>query len=55
VFGTLRTGVDIFLARGLSAVRAEFALSALSYNLRRALQVIGTAGLLAALTVAPRQ
>jgi len=50
VFGTLRNwGHDIFLTRGLSSVRAEFALSALSYNLRRALQVVGTAGLLATL------
>jgi len=56
VFGTLRNwGHDIFLTRGLSAVRAEFALSALSYNLRRALQMIGTAGLLAVLTEASGQ
>ena len=51
VFGTLRNwGHDIFLTRGLSAVRAEFALSALSYNMRRALRVVGTARLLAAMS-----
>jgi transposase len=56
VFGTLRNwGHDVFLTRGLSAVRAEFALSALSYNLRRALQVVGTTGLLAALSATARQ
>ncbi len=51
VFGTLRQwGHDTFLTRGLSGVRAEFSLSALSYNLRRVLQVVGTAGLMAALS-----
>ena len=53
VFGTLRlTGHDAFLCRGLEMVRAEFNLSALSYNLRRALNVLGVAQLLAGL--APR-
>ncbi len=56
VFGTLRNwGHDIFLTRGLNSVRAEFALSALSYNLRRALKVVGTAGLLAAVSATPGQ
>jgi transposase len=56
VFGTLRNwGHDIFLTRGLNSVRAEFVLSALSYNLRRALQVVGTAGLLAAVRTTPSQ
>jgi transposase len=51
VFGTLRlTGHDTFLCRGLEMVRAEFSLSALSYNFRRALNVLGTGILLAALT-----
>jgi transposase len=51
VFGTLRNwGHDHFLTRGLGSVRAEFSLSALSYNLRRVLQVVGTAGLLAAIS-----
>jgi transposase len=56
VFGTLRTwGHDTFLTRGLRSVRAEFALSAVTYNLRRALQVVGTAGLLAKLSTASEQ
>jgi transposase len=51
VFGTLRNwGHAVFLTRGLHSVRAEFTLSALSYNLRRALQVVGTAGLIGALS-----
>jgi transposase len=42
VFGTLREwGHDRFLCRGLALVRAEFSLSALAYNLRRALTVCG--------------
>jgi transposase len=54
VFGTLRNwGHDIFLTRGLKAVQAELALSALSYNLCRALRVLGTAALMAALSVKP--
>jgi len=41
VFGTLRNwGHDCFLMRGLAAVRAEFSLSALTYNLRRVLNLI---------------
>ena len=51
VFGTLRQGGhDEFLCRGLAMVRAEFSLSALSYNLRRALTVLGVEKLLAGLT-----
>lgn len=51
VFGTLRQGGhDEFLCRGLETVRAEFSLSALSYNLRRALNVLGVEKLLAGLT-----
>jgi hypothetical protein len=50
VFGTLRLwGHDVFLCRGLAMVRAEFSLSALTYNLRRALNVVGVAALLALL------
>jgi transposase len=42
VFGTLRNwGHDCFLTRGLAAVRAEFSLSALTYNLRRVLHLVG--------------
>ena len=41
VFGTLRNwGHDCFLMRGLAAVRAEFSLSALTYNLRRVLHLV---------------
>lgn len=50
LFGTLRQwGHDEFLCRSLAMVRAEFSLSALAYNLRRALNVSGVARLLAAL------
>jgi transposase len=50
VFGTLRLGGhDEFLCRGLERVRAEFSLSALGYNLRRALNVLGVEKLLVSL------
>jgi transposase len=50
VFGTLRLGGhDRFLCRGLAMVQAEFSLSALSYNLRRALNLLGVDKLLAGL------
>jgi transposase len=53
VFGTLRWwGHDNFLLRGLAKVRAEFSLSALAYNLRRALNVLGVPHLLRALAAA---
>jgi len=53
VFGTLLLwGHDEFLCRGLEAVRAEFSLSALSYNLRRALSVLGAEKLTASLATA---
>jgi hypothetical protein len=39
-------GQGAFLCRGLTMVRAEFALSALAYNMRRALNIVGVAGLL---------
>jgi transposase len=46
VFGTLRNwGQDDFLTRGLAAVRAEFSLSCLAYNLRRALQLVSVQNL----------
>src|SRR5690606_33966283 len=48
VIGTLRlSGHDEFLCRGLEMVRAEFSLSALSYNLRRALNTVRHAELMA--------
>lgn len=37
-----------FLIRGLQKVRAEFSLTALVYNLRRALNIIGMEKLMAA-------
>jgi hypothetical protein len=37
-----------FLMRGLDQVRAEFSLTALVYNLRRALSILGDARLMAA-------
>jgi two-component SAPR family response regulator len=36
-----------FLMRGLEKVRAEFSLTALVYNLRRALNILGVRKLLA--------
>ena len=40
IFGTLRQWHhDVFLMRGLEKVRAEFSLSALTYNLRRVLSL----------------
>jgi transposase len=50
VFGLLRLwGHDRFLLRGLEKVRAEFSLSALTYNLRRVLNLLGPMKLQAAL------
>jgi len=50
VFGTLRHwGQDEFITRGLAAVRAEFSLSCLAYNFRRALQLVSVQGFKAAL------
>jgi transposase len=47
VFGTMREwGHDRFLCRGLAMVRAEFSLTALTYNLRRAISVVGVERLL---------
>ena len=42
-FGTIKQwmGQGAFLMRGLDKVRAEFSLTALAYNLRRALNIIG--------------
>jgi len=50
VFGTMRLwGHDTFLCRGLELVRAEYSLTALTYNLRRALNQCGVPSLLASL------
>lgn len=52
-FGTLRMwGHDTFLCRGLEMVRAEFTLSALTYNLRRALNIVGVEKILKTLSAA---
>ena len=40
-----------FLMRGLENVRGEFSLTALAYNLRRVLNLVGSKDLLAAVAV----
>jgi transposase len=51
VFGSLRLGGhDRFLLRGLDKTRAEFSLSALAYNLRRAINLVSIEELLVAAT-----
>ena len=49
-FGTIKQWMNegAFLMRGLENVRAEFSLTALAYNLRRALNILGMEGLMAA-------
>jgi hypothetical protein len=50
VFGTLRRwGFDYFLQRGLEKVKAEFSLAALTYNLRRVLNLVSLEKLRAAI------
>lgn len=50
VFGTMRMwNHDTFLMRGLEKAKAEFSLSSLTYNLKRAINVIGVSGLLEAM------
>ena len=50
-FGTLKfwLGYRAFMTRGIEMVRAEFSLSCLAYNLRRALNVLGVQHLIKAL------
>ncbi|MFZ3324520.1 MAG: hypothetical protein WA231_00895 [Methylocella sp.] len=43
-----RINQGAFLMRGVDNVRAEFSLTALVYNLRRALNILGVARLMAA-------
>ena len=52
-FGTIKQWMNqgAFLMRGLEKVRAEFSLTALAYNLRRVLNIVGFASLMAALAV----
>jgi len=49
-FGTIKQWMNqgAFLMRGLEKVRAEFSLTALAYNLRRALNILGMEKLMAA-------
>ena len=49
-FGTIKQWMNqgAFLMRGLEKVRAEFSLTALAYNLRRVLTIVGFAELMAA-------
>jgi hypothetical protein len=49
-FGTIKQWMNqgTFLMRGLGKVRAEFSLTALVYNLRRALNILGVERLMAA-------
>src|SRR6516165_4420992 len=50
-FGTIKQWMNqgAFLMRGLEKVRAEFSLTALAYNLRRVLNIVGLRDLIAAL------
>ena len=50
-FGTIKQWMNqgAFLMRGLEKVRAEFSLTALAYNLRRVLNIVGLPKLIAAL------
>ena len=49
-FGSIKQWMNqgAFLMRGLEKVRAEFSLTALAYNLRRAITLIGVPGLIRA-------
>jgi transposase/predicted Fe-S protein YdhL (DUF1289 family) len=49
-FGTIKQSMNqgAFLMRGLEKVRAEFSLTALAYNLRRAITLIGVPGMIRA-------
>ena len=51
-FGSIKQWMyqGAFLMRGLANVRAEFSLTALAYNLRRALNILGVAAMTAAVT-----
>jgi len=51
-FGTIKQWMNqgAFLMRGLEKVRGEFSLTALAYNLRRALNILGMDRLMAAVT-----
>lgn len=50
-FGTMKRWMDhgYFLCRGLTKVRAEFSLTVLAYNLKRAITIVGVPRMIAAL------
>ena len=50
-FGTIKQWMNqgAFLTKGLEKVRAEFSLTALAYNLRRAINIRGVEAMVAAL------
>ncbi len=50
-FGTMQRGMDqgYFLLKGLRKVRGEFSLTALAYNLKRVINLVGVPRLLEAL------
>ena len=52
-FGSIKQWMNqgAFLMRGLENVRGEFSLTALAYNLRRVLNLVGLKDLLAAVAV----
>ena len=49
-FGSIKQwmGQGAFLMRGLENVRAEFSLTALAYNLRRVINILGVRAMIAA-------
>ena len=49
-FGSIKQWMNqgTFLMRGLDKVRGEFSLTALAYNLRRAINLVGVQGLIRA-------
>ena len=49
-FGTIKQWMNqgAFLMRRLDNVRGEFSLTALAYNIRRAISLVGVSGLIAA-------
>jgi hypothetical protein len=49
-FGSIKQwmGQGAFLMKGLENVRAEFSLTALAYNLRRAINILGVRAMIAA-------
>jgi hypothetical protein len=49
-FGTIKQWMNqgAFLMRGLDNVRGEFSLTALAYNIKRTITIVGVPGLIAA-------